>query len=198
MTFQVNGKQKVTFIHIPKTAGTSITEWFRLICTYPPNGYEMTKFCETREHWGINELRKTQSDLGWTFAVVRNPWDYAVSLYHHLVQKMPIAYPKLQWLEDVTFDDWISDIDNYPKTFVEPYKLSSPQVSWIDETVYVLRYEYLERDFKVVQNVMGHHLPLPVRNVSSRTAYKDYYNDTTRKLVAKIFEEDIERFKCVF
>ena len=197
MTFQVQGKHKITFIHIPKTAGTSITEWFRLFCSYPPNGYTMKKFCETREHWGISEVRN-YTDVGWSFCVVRNPYDYAVSLYHHLIQKMPVVYPDLQWLKNVTFEQWVSDIDNYPKTFIDPYKLSSNQVDWIDDSVHIMRYENLEEDFKVIQELVGNSFELPVRNTSDRKEYRYYYNDDTRNRVSQIYGEDIERFKCEF
>lgn len=198
MTFQVQGEHTFTFIHIPKTAGTSITEWFRLFASYPPNGYNMTKLCETKEHWGINEVKNVTNNLGFTFAVLRNPYDYAVSLYHHLIQKMPVVYPELQWLKDVTFEQWITNIDEYPKTFIDPYKLSSNQVDWIDDSVHVMVYENLKHDFEIVQKMIGNSFDLPVRNSSNRKEYRHYYNDETRNLVSKIYEKDIERLKCVF
>jgi hypothetical protein len=198
MTFQVTGKTTVTFIHVPKTAGTSITEWFRLMCVYPPNGYTMRRFCDTKEHWGVNEVMREVSDLGYTFAVVRNPWDYAVSLYSHLTQKMPVVYKEFEWLKDVSFNDWILNIDIYPNTFISPYTLSSNQCSWIDNTVDVLKYESLEEDFKRVQQVVGNTLPLPIKNISQRTHYVDYYTEESKKRVSEIFAEDIDRFKYRF
>jgi len=86
MTFQIAGPEKITFIHIPKTSGTSISKWFDVVCSSNPTVYEKHEFYtkNINEHWGIREVNQLTSDTGFVFSVVRNPWDYVVSTYTFL------------------------------------------------------------------------------------------------------------------
>lgn len=212
MTFKVTGHKTLTFIHIPKSGGTSITRWFDVLCTYKPNGYNITKYCPTKDHWGIEEVKQVDNDLGYKFTVVRNPWDYTVSLYAfltgiaiHWYNKNPNGDPSFwsfdsSWLKhDLPFDTFVRNMHLYPTPLHKNYTFASPQVSWIgDDMDYILRYENLTEDFKVIQDIVGHDNPLGCYNKSVRTDYKDYYNDETKKIVSNIFSEDIEKFKYRF
>lgn len=191
MTFQVIGHGKtLTFIHIPKTGGTSITKWFNTIAMYPPNKYHMIRFCETREHWGLNEVKEVVKNTGHVFAVVRNPWDYMVSLYIHLTT---------HWMtEKISFKNFVERLPEFSGPLHKNYHLNSQQSSWINDDVEVLRFETLNKDFKKIQELMNFYIPLGHYNASIRNAYAQYYDDSLKKMVAQYFEEDIERFKYVF
>lgn len=212
MTFKVTGKKTLTFIHIPKTGGTSITKWFNVVCSYKPNGYEMMKYCETKDHWGIKEVKEVDTDLGYKFTVVRNPWDYTVSLYAFLTGVAIYWYNRnpegergvwnfdSSWLtHDLKFDTFVRNLHTYPTPLHKNYNFASPQASWIDDDIdYVLRYETLEQDFRVVQDIVGHDNELGCYNKSNRTGYRDYYSDETRKIVSSLFEVDIDKFGYTF
>jgi hypothetical protein len=61
---------RITFIHIPKTAGASITVW------YLKNINE--NLSNIYDHYFLTEI-ETSAPL--KFTVIRNPWDRVVSIY---------------------------------------------------------------------------------------------------------------------
>jgi hypothetical protein len=191
MTFQVTGHdQRLTFIHIPKTGGTSITKWFSMVAHYAPNGYRMTRFCETREHWGINEVREVMPDLGYTFAVVRNPWDYMVSLYTHLTS---------HWFDgEISFKEFIEQLPELDSPLHPNYNPVSPQSSWIDDSVHILRFESLDTDFEMIRSTIGIDMSLGRYNASIHNPYQTYYDGHLKQQVAKYFEADIDKFKYTY
>ena len=80
MATLVNTPYKCTFIHIPKTAGNSVTDWLK----------DNTEALVTKrkQHATVAEVLEGNHslgpirDLGWKFCIVRNPWDYMVSWYY--------------------------------------------------------------------------------------------------------------------
>ena len=81
-------KYKCIHIHIPKTAGTSITKAlhgkdFVLFDTNKKIWRQHATALETREHYG-----KEKWDSYFKFSIVRNPFDRLVSAYNWLCQDM--------------------------------------------------------------------------------------------------------------
>ena len=70
---------KSTFIHIPKTGGTSISTWLK-------NAYGVN-YNKGFKHASYEEMKRTFGDLGFTYTVVRNPWDRVVSAYFYYKRK---------------------------------------------------------------------------------------------------------------
>ena len=72
-------EQKVLFIHIPKTAGMSITETLNQsfgLPEYDDVNYE--KIAE--QHYLLRDLEEKEAlDDYFIFSIVRNPWDRMVS-----------------------------------------------------------------------------------------------------------------------
>ena len=60
---------------------------------------------------------------------------------------------------------------------------------------FVGRYENLQADFQTVCNKLGiTNEVLPHKNKTERRNYQDYYNDRTKNMIFKHFQEDIEMF----
>src|SRR5258705_8361695 len=91
-------EKKFIFIHIPKTAGSSITRalrpwclkpkrtlWRRLLSHLPvPEAPEKANLSQhDRASWLRRKLPDPVYDGAYKFAVVRNPFDLVVSNYHH-------------------------------------------------------------------------------------------------------------------
>lgn len=193
MSICTNG---ISYLHIPKTAGTSILDWVRK---------SNSNIIQEWESHPKNSTLKSVCPNNITFTVIRNPWDRMVSAYHYLRQ---ISLPEgSSWLkinninEDnfPTFEEWICNLNNYKNPEHYWFRPETSQGQWIDLPVEIfIRYENLEEDFKQVQDLFNCKNPLPHFYKSNRSSYKDYYNDQTKDIVTKFNEEDIDVFKYTY
>lgn len=176
---------KMTFIHIPKTAGGSILIW------YMKNIMHITKVSEykytLKDHMFLTEIEKPAPI---TFAVIRNPWDRVVSMYTFIKSHLHDLVLK-------DFNDFV--LYKIKIYFLGVHKLSTPQIRWIEPGVtHLLRFENLEEDFKIIQDIFQCYEPLPLINKTNHAHYRTYYNDETRQAVAEMFKDDIEAFGYEF
>jgi hypothetical protein len=169
--YNYSEKYDLFFIHIPKTAGTSINTALEI----EP---------EKRGHRSLSDLYKLYKDAVQKtpcFAVARNPWDRVVSLYEFRKQK---GY------HSMTFKDWLR---RGVRAKYEWTPFSAMTSSDIEKRVQVLRYENLREEWtvfakknRIVQN------ELPVLNTSNRKAYRDYYDEEDKAYIQEFFKKDIE------
>lgn len=189
------------FLHIPKTGGTSVSQWLTNntpgCITYPYT------------HPKLSELNYKHPHC-YTFTLVRNPWSRIVSFYKYFSNRylngcftINDAFP--------TFDDFIfnyldKDIAslNYQLTgqdrFDYWFSIGTPQISWIDSTInQVIKLEQLSTDFIIVQKMFNCYQPINhLRSTTSDTPYQNYYNSQTKKIINDKFLPDIETFKYSF
>jgi len=190
----VSGDINMTFVHIPKCAGTSIGRWI-------DQRKGNSEYIERYDH---PTLKMMSSNNSFSFTVVRNPWERMVSFYHFL-RKIESATPhytseQIQWIVNETnksidwstFDKWLQNIDQFSVIPGWWFKVNEPQTSWYKDVDLVLRYENLENDFKQVQEIFKNYDSLPKTLVTDHTNYQDYYNSSTRELVTNMFQEEIE------
>jgi chondroitin 4-sulfotransferase 11 len=135
--------------------------------------------------------------------MVRNPWDYVVSMYHYLRQALPDKqsflnrdHPDLAYLvrQCGTFEDWIRLLPMFEPDMTS-FLVDDDGNEIVDD---VGRYENLEEDFARLCERVGITAQLPRLNTSSRGTYRDYYTAETKALVARHFSRDIERFNYSF
>jgi hypothetical protein len=178
----------LAFIHIPKTGGISIANW---LITYFKNIEIIDR------HPSIFELKeKFQFDK--SFAVVRNPWDRAVSGYFSILQNKPKWLTNHQKFEKEfpSFSSWLER--GLTLNVGSKWTLGTSQADWIDDSCKVLKFETLNDDFIQIQDQLNFHAPLLKLNTSVHGTYQHYYNSDQIKLIGKIFEKDIEKFKYTF
>ena len=182
------------FIHIPKTAGTSL---YNLI-GYTGIGHVTYRWYESRNASKFQQYFK--------FAFVRNPWDRLVSAFFYLKKGGSNAMDK-HWANQKIvhypdFDDFVKgwlhekNIDNYFH-FVPQYKFICDN-SFRIKMDYIGRFERLDQDFKIISEKLGLDCQLPYVNQSKRRAYQDYYSSETAAIVAKAYQKDIELFNYQF
>jgi chondroitin 4-sulfotransferase 11 len=177
------------FIHIPKTAGSSIHRTLEL----------------TAEHKTALQLRGRLGKRRWErkfkFAFVRNPWDRVVSSFHYAATRT-----KNSRFVDLTFSQWLklAYVDRHPLYFDAPH-LFSPQYDWISDNDdnlivdFVGRFENLEHDFaKVCERIGRTGLQLPHDNATKHQDYRHYYKDSEIEIIARWYKKDIEHFGYVF
>lgn len=199
---------KPLFIHIPKTAGTAISQSglvVPVIYDYISNFYRRIE-----ESLGIspptmykhlpysyidpNILRQYDRK----FAVVRNPWARAVSMYNYadkLREKSQYNYPKITFKE---FLDRRYTWDISPFFYRQfPYDQWGNQVLWpLGGDVDILRYENLNEDLSDYLNdrVMIPHINKGTYNDDYRT----YYDEESYQAIYDWFKKDIVQWGFTF
>tara|TARA_Y100000593_G_scaffold64585_1_gene119172 strand:+ start:327 stop:935 length:609 start_codon:yes stop_codon:yes gene_type:complete len=193
-------KEKLIFIHIPKTAGTSVKGIFN----YPSNPTDCSKhddiyFIKKRFPKKYNNYRK--------FTIVRNPYDRMVSWYFYYKTPDWISVAKKSKrynIDDYSFENWIKKpksvaIINIPEVNMKNFPISrdifdeelKPQYDFIDNTVNVLKYENLNKELSVF---LKKKINLPTLNKSNHDHYLKYYNEETLNIVFERYKKDFEKF----
>lgn len=155
--------KKITFLHIPKTGGTSIRA--NLVNNYvtkqtPKNDLHIT-VKKTKKYFG--------KDLGIKFCVTRNPYDRWASLFYHASRTEEYV-----WYNDLHY----SDLSNHNRSRIKhhffAFLTNSLKTKWqmniqweiAKDCDYVLRYDQLEKDFCVIQDILGNATPLLKKNIN--------------------------------
>jgi hypothetical protein len=199
----MHGDINVTFVHVPKSAGTSIGVWMN---ENRNNNY----IIEWYDHPTLEPM-KLVGPRNFTFSVVRNPWERMISFYCFL-KNIQSAHPnfsnqQMQWvintnnqhLDWTTFDKWLDTLDEFIIMPGWNFKPGDPQTVWVKEGIdLILRYETLEEDFKQIQDIFNNYTPLPKKLVGDHTFYRDYYNTETKNKIAKRYEEEIDLLGYTF
>jgi len=175
------------FIHINKTAGTSIGNAIGLPIKHHQTAREV-----------IARIGKDKWVKAYKFTLVRNPWDKVVSHYEYRRKRNKTDLAT----QDIPFAEWVKKTygpDKDPFYYNNP-KAFQPQVEWLKDDEgkisidFVGKFESINEDFEQIKNAIGLDAELPHLNASKRAGYRTYYDDETREIVAQWFREDIEAF----
>ena len=211
----ISHQLRCIFVHIPKTAGTSIEKALGIFGDWKQEnrrmmfGYSAAKLANGKElsspflqHLTARELNEILPDEIWSyfkFSFVRNPWDRIVSVFSnkdpHLCN---LARAHGISIENTSFDDFVAKTIDLDHAHIKPqsdYIIDKNGVQLID---FVGRMERLERDFAYICEQLGAQLLLPRENISQRGNYRDYYSESSRKLVSLRYIKDIEMFNYKF
>ena len=175
-------EQKVTFIHNPKTAGTSISTWLD----------ENFNTIQGRKHGHIVEVNEFFPRTEITFGVVRNPWErlaswYMFSNFTNTPFKDWLLQRFSQFERNLSYQPFLLWARNW-------YRLDTPQHQWFGTNTIILRYENLNKDFEQIQKLLDCDKPLPYVNKSVDYDYKELYNSETRDLVWDVYLKDIVEY----
>lgn len=135
-----------------------------------------------------------------SFCVIRNPWDRAVSMYKFAI-KMGFKNVYNIDVED-TFENFCSVLkENKDNPF---FIGSHKQCDWLKGNCppkKIIYFENLQQEFsEMVEelNLIGVSPILPHENKTEHSHYSLYYNDSTKQIIKDVFEEDVDRFKYTF
>jgi hypothetical protein len=176
----------LTFVHIPKSAGSSVVRWltrmpYQLIKGHP-------SLTLIKEQWPVNR----------TFAVVRNPWARMVSAYFYLKQYgFYWEDNNISSVEEFpTWNEFVDRLDYDTKSW---NTLTTNQCEWITGGVtYLFKAETLDQEFNVIQKLLSREDPLPYINTSEHDDYRSYYTDAQKEKIGQVFEQDIDLYKYTF
>jgi len=179
------------FIHINKTAGTSIANII---------GKPFRKHLTAKEI--ISVIGQKKWDQAYKFAVVRNPWDKVVSQYKHNIKNNVTHMATTK----IPFKDWVACTYGSQRNHYYYYRpqMFLPQVEWlrdfeghikIDD---IVRFENLTEGINRVFDRLGIDQELPHVNTTPNTHYQDYFDDGSRQTISDWFHEDIDEFGYAF
>lgn len=189
---------KCIFIHIPRTAGTSIERSIRSDWTWTNFKKEKHILASTakllyKDYW--NDYFK--------FSFVRNPWDRMLSM-----SKYADFYGCEVENDKINIDQYMQ---KYPRVEIDPRSKSVIEnVEPIKNAVYlnilneeldfIGRFENLQEDYSKVcsiincKNEIKHIEP----NHKKFKHYTEYYDEETREIVAEKYAKDIKYFGYKF
>ncbi|MGF1567122.1 MAG: sulfotransferase family 2 domain-containing protein [Nodosilinea sp.] len=205
----ISYSHKFIFIHVCKNAGTSIKA---ALLPYTNNRYQALARKILRRTAGISifnhqlldghataeeiihKIGKREFEKYFSFGIVRNPWDWQVSLYNY-TQKFD-QHPHHKLIKELgSFDNYIHYRCGGRGKLQRDFLFSQEGEKLVD---FVGKYENLSEDFGLICKSIKVSVDLPYLNVSKEKPYQEYYNSKTRELVCKTFSEDIEAFGYSF
>ena len=217
----ISHQYKCIFIHIPKTAGTSIEKKLDHF-TELKDGVQDHRPVKLIEPYTLSEvvrgvgtgnkskkakyelirnyfrplLTRSQYKTYFKFTFVRNPWDRVYSWYKNVLRYEP-HQQSLGIGLDCSFEDFLL---KYGKQWA-----LQPQLTWIKrrdgriEMDFIGRFENLENDFAYVAEKIGlENCELPQMLVSNNERYTKSYDSRLIDFVGEKYREEIELFGYKF
>ena len=204
----ISRRHRFIFVHIYKNAGTSITQALRPFAT--------TKW-QCRTNMVLKKIKLSYHDpepyavhipgpelmsrMGkdafksyFSFAIVRNPWDWQVSLYTFMLKSRRHRQHELA-KSFGGFDQYIRWRCTHEVRYQKDFVFTPDGEQVVD---FIGRFERLADDFHLICSRIGVSASLPKENVSRVKPYQEYYSEETKELVRRTFEPDISRFKYDF
>lgn len=196
-TLYIKEPNELSYVHIPRTGMAMkkiIKEWLR------PN-FKVTEHVD----WMINhpslEMVRQYIPTGKTFTVVRNPWQRVYSFYRKIAdegywldwngQQLMDLKPINEWVEDYANPEITFNFPRWFTRFTNQVDFINYDGNWVD---FIIKAENIETDFKVVQDYLGNHTPLPNLSGYDHYEFKKYFNDNSIKLLGKVYERDLDTF----
>ena len=170
-------EHKTIFIHIPKNAGTAIETLF---------GNSSFKI-QPPKHANIHEIKKTFPEIYDSyskFTIIRNPYDKMVSWYFYLKRQLGEQHNVIE------FNEWIKDPSKFWHAN-DPISYLKPQYEWVDDTVVLIKYENLDKEFN---QFFGKEINLPVVNKSKHDHYLTYYNKESLDIIYDRYKKDFKKY----
>ena len=187
---QVKAKEKPLFIHINKTAGSSIARSLGITEIH----YTLAEYEQLyAKQFGEDLPLDTQV---WT--AIRNPFDKVSSEYHYRIkhnQNNMQTHP-------IDFKDWVEKAYSTKDSYYRDREIMfMPQVDWIasknEYPLHFIRFENLQSDYKKMASAFNGQ-PLVWRKKSKNSDYKSMYTPHTKAIIATAFSADLERFNYSF
>jgi hypothetical protein len=124
----------------------------------------------------------------YTFAFVRNPWDWQVSLYYFMLENPD--YFQHEFIKEIAnFKDYIKWRVHNEVRYQSDFLYNQDGELAVD---YVGRLETIEEDFNFLCNKLSLNASLPHINRSQHKKYLELYDEESKELVENAFQKDIK------
>jgi hypothetical protein len=193
----ISDRHRFVFVHVPKSAGTSIRAALAPFADGGSAGSPDTT------HETLPALLALHPPLAThvKFAVVRNPWERLVSFFFHARQRLASTFPQFQAIDGLEAMLRLIDRD---VAWLCAMHAVRPQCDYICGedgmrlTDFVGRHEHLDADFACACRHIGISAALRRMNLSGHDHYAGYYNGWCRDFVAARYGRDIGGFGYAF
>jgi hypothetical protein len=211
---------RTIFVHIPKTAGTSVESVLGMhgekadIGLRPYFNQQIDRehlYGQDLQHMTAGDLKQVLQHDGvfdryFKFSIVRNPWDRLVSVFAWTNQK----WAKGLELTDTEFEASVRQLHAMfitARAAKQPLRVGPhfwPQVHFLVDRDrrplldFIARHENLAADWERIREKIGIQAELPLRMRSHHRPYQSYYSPATRAMVAEIYAEDIAALSYSF
>jgi chondroitin 4-sulfotransferase 11 len=218
----VSHQHRTIFVHIPKTAGTSVEAVLGMhgrrqdvgIVPYFKQELDYEHlYGRQLQHLSAQEIRTHLNDDAlfsgyFKFTIVRNPWDRLVS---------SMAWTDQKWAKGValTGDEFAQQLRQIQDALAAiaagaagvtlPHYLR-PQTHYVLDSSgrplvdFIARYENLANDWRVIARRLGPAVAaqLPLRMRSHHQHYRRYYSAETRALVGELYADEVRLLEYEF
>lgn len=208
--------KKFIFIHIPKTGGNSIQDYligfteeektYNFKDRYDENTFGIVSdIVDTHKHSPLYEYKQLLSmDIFselFTFSVIRNPWERAISYYFSPSRGGGIKWDKEEFIKFL----WhIKPVGYYlsskPKIIIklkDHLKINSLKLGF--SVNHIIRFEELQKGLKEVCDLIDvPYKKIKHLNQSKRKHYSEYYDDELIEIIRKKYWEEIEWGNYIF
>lgn len=206
----ISHSHKFIFIHVYKTAGTSIRKQLAPYNHAKPSPSFIRRLINSNEnvyankfdvHIAAAELKAKLPARIWDkyykFSFVRNPWDWQVSLFTYMKKTKDVHVQGRIMDRISTFEEYIdwrvnNDV-HLQKEYVYDMATNNPLLNYIGKL------ETIQLDFDHICKQVGlPQLVLTKENVSNSKDYRSYYTPATQATIAEVYKDDIETFGYSF
>lgn len=173
---------KFSFIHIPKTGGTSLLQSLR--CSKIDIDYLLHSNLQSFHNRNIKNS---------VISCVRNPFDRVISFYYYFIQsEHPI--PSLQHMTLESFIDNLEDIHPLIKPCYDFLTIDGEY-----KCDFLLKFETLEKDYKQMMQKIGIMVPCDLIHLKNNTTKplfdrNNVYNSEQIEKISRIYEKDMNFF----
>lgn len=180
------------FVHVPKTGGMSVQRWL----------LENTNatLAKAKKHRSLYQLEQTYGKFDYSFAVVRNPWDWCVSWYFFSKERAErrLANPALiqKGKRKIEYNKHVLEMFDKGFDYFVEHTLLKEQYTKVQGVTDILRLENIDNDIKKIKDRFNITSNLPYVNKSSSREkdYKQYYTSKSKNIIANKFANDIRMF----
>lgn len=212
----IDKKNKLLFVHIPKCGGTSINEIFKFKKKFKNlSGVDKQNRIQY-SHLTLKQIKKfIKLKKYFSFSFIRNPFDKMVSEFFFrksFKEKNCILYLGQLDLQKLTFDEFVNRISevklthSLDRTFGEAHLVSQTKYLYVKNKLkinFLGRFENYEADLKKLLDKLKRKKGINIKEICHKNSshhenYKKYYNSVTKKIIEKMYEDDLNNFNYVF
>jgi hypothetical protein len=170
----IDHKNKIIFIHIPKTGGESITKMFWNEKLNLKKGKHKTIFDYEKEV----DIRNY-----FCFCFVRHPYERIQSYYRYLTKQFP------KRIKNIKFKDWVFDMIGEPK------ELFNTQISFINDKVKIFKFEKFNESLEIISTKTNMKIDCKIHMNKSDTRVPAELDEEIKEKIYLVYKEDFCKFR---